>query len=225
MPAINFVDVCQFNSAAGGTADFVAASAATGYLAPVGAGAVDGATYRYRAESSDLTQWEVGFGVYAAGTLARTTVLKSSSANAKVNFTAPPGVAIVYLAEDAVSSKNNLSEIQDPAAARANLGINPNVVAVSSGASYSAAAADDLIIVNKSTGSATSVTMVASATRTRGPVQIKDGKGDADTNNITVGFNGAEKADGLTTVIISTSFGVVSLAPNPAGGWIILSFG
>jgi hypothetical protein len=100
-----------------------------------------------------------------------------------------------------------------------------NIATVSAGAGYLAVATDDLIIVNKTSGSATTVTMVASATRTRGPVQIKDGKGDADTNNITVLFNGTEKADNFTSIIISTKFGSVSLAPNPIGGWVVLLFG
>jgi hypothetical protein len=100
-----------------------------------------------------------------------------------------------------------------------------NIVAVTTGAGYLAAITDDLIIVNKASGSATNVTMVASATRTRGPVQIKDGKGDADTNNITVLFNGTEKADNFTSIIIYTKFGSVSLAPNPAGGWVVLLYG
>jgi hypothetical protein len=100
-----------------------------------------------------------------------------------------------------------------------------NSATVAAGAGYLAATTDDLIIVNKTSGSATNVTMVASATRTRGPVQIKDGKGDADTNNITVLFNGTEKADNFTSIIIHTKFGSVSLAPNPAGGWVVLLYG
>jgi len=125
MAVINFVDVCKFNPTAGGTADFVVSSASTGYLTPAQAGAVNGATYRYRAESADLSQWEVGYGVYTSGTvtLARTTVIFSTNANAKVNFSTAPVVGLVYLAEDAVSSKNNLSELQSAATARTNLSV------------------------------------------------------------------------------------------------------
>lgn len=100
-----------------------------------------------------------------------------------------------------------------------------NIVSVTTGAGYLAAVTDDLIIVNKTTGSATMVTMASSTIRTRGPVQIKDGKGDANTNNITVAFTGTEKADNFTTIVIHTPFGSVSLAPNPAGGWVVLLFG
>jgi hypothetical protein len=67
--------------------------------------------------------------------------------------------------------------------------------------------------------------MPASALRTRGPVQIKDGKGDADTNNITVLFNGTEKADNFTSIIIRSKYGSVAFAPNPAGGWVVLLYG
>lgn len=101
-----FLDVCRFNPTAGGTTDFIVASPVTGYQTPAAAGAVNGKTYRYRAESADLTQWEVGLGTYTSGTatLARTTVLfNSSGTTAKINFSAAPQVAIVALAEDLLS--------------------------------------------------------------------------------------------------------------------------
>jgi hypothetical protein len=122
---ISFLDVCRFVAAAGGTADFAVSAAVTGYQTPAAAGAANGATYRYRAESADLTQWEVGYGVYTSGTttLARSTVLYSSNANTKVNFAAAPTVGIVYLAEDAMSSVNNLADVASAATARANLGL------------------------------------------------------------------------------------------------------
>lgn len=98
-----FLDVCRFTPTAGSTTDWTVSAAATGYQTPAGAGAVNGALYRYRAESADLTQWEVGYGAYTvSGTvLARTTVLfNSAGTTAKINFSAAPTVAIVALAED-----------------------------------------------------------------------------------------------------------------------------
>lgn len=94
--------MCRFNPASSGTGDFVVSGAVPGYQTPSSAGAVNGATYRYRAESADLSQWEVGYGAYNTGTstLARTTILFSSASNAKVSFTAAPQVAVVVLAED-----------------------------------------------------------------------------------------------------------------------------
>jgi hypothetical protein len=124
MAVINFADVVKFTAASSGTGDFVVSAAVTGFQTPAAAGMVNGATYRYRAESADLSQWEVGYGVYTSGTvtLARTTVLFSTNANAKVSFTAAPQVGIVYLAEDAMSSQNNLSEVTSKPTAQINIG-------------------------------------------------------------------------------------------------------
>jgi hypothetical protein len=99
----SFLDCCRFIPASNGIGSFVVASAVGGYQTPASANAVNGAIYRYRAESADLTQWEVGYGVYTAATatLTRSTVLfNSSGGTSAINFTAVPQVAIVALAED-----------------------------------------------------------------------------------------------------------------------------
>jgi hypothetical protein len=107
-----FADVVRFTATSSGTGDFVVSSAVTGYQTPALAGATDGTTYKYRAESVDLSQWEVGVGTYATGTttLARTTVLYNSSgtgtasgqsgAGSKISFSAAPQVAFVPLKGD-----------------------------------------------------------------------------------------------------------------------------
>jgi hypothetical protein len=107
-----FVDVCRFSPTTGGTTDWTFSSAVTGYQSPSNAGIVNGALYSYRAESADLSQWEMGQGTYNTGTgvLARTTVLYNSSASGtgsgqsgagtKISFSTTPQVAIVALAED-----------------------------------------------------------------------------------------------------------------------------
>jgi len=102
-----FLDICRFIPSAGGTADWAYSSAVTGYVGPAVAGAVDGIRYKYRAESSDLSQWEVGEGTYtlATNTLSRDAVLVNSSGDAnRVNFGAIPQVAIVALSDDVISS-------------------------------------------------------------------------------------------------------------------------
>lgn len=101
MSATGFLDACGFNPASGGTGDFVVSAAVTGYQTPASAGATNGAVYSYRAQSSDLSQWEIGYGAYATGTttLARTTVVASSTGS-KVNFSAPPSVYITALTGD-----------------------------------------------------------------------------------------------------------------------------
>jgi hypothetical protein len=105
--ASSFIDVCRFNPTAGGTTDWTYSSAVQGYQSPSVAGAVNGATYSYRAESADLSQWEVGTGVYNSGTgvLTRAAVLfNSSGTTSKINFSAAPQVAVVALAEDLPSN-------------------------------------------------------------------------------------------------------------------------
>jgi hypothetical protein len=101
-----FLDVCRFNPSAGGTTDWTYSSAVTGYQSPAAAGVVNGRLYKYRAESADLSQWEVGEGAYntSTGVLARTTVLfNSSGTTSKISFSAVPQVAIVALREDLIS--------------------------------------------------------------------------------------------------------------------------
>lgn len=98
----SFLNGVRFKPTTAGTADFVVSSAVQGYQTPANAGATDGATYRYRAESRDLLEWEIGTSVYTAATLTFTrTVSFSSNNNAKVSFTRVPDVGLVFLAEDA----------------------------------------------------------------------------------------------------------------------------
>ena len=107
-----FLDVCRFNPTLGGTTDWTFSSAVTGYQGPTAAGAVNGATYRYRAESADLLQWEIGYGAYNSGTgvFSRSTVLfNSASTTVKINFSTVPQVAIVALAEDLLVPRSFLA--------------------------------------------------------------------------------------------------------------------
>lgn len=67
-----------------------------------------------------------------------------------------------------------------------------------SGASATVGVNDKLIIVNKTAGSATSITLPASSLKI-GPVRIVDFKGDAGTNNITVYVSGSDKLNGNNT--------------------------
>lgn len=122
-----FLDVCRFVPNAGGTTDWTYSSTVTGYQSPAAAGAVNGELYKYRAESSNLAQWEIGEGVYSSGsnTIARTTVLyNSSGTTAKINFTVAPQVAVVALKSDllAIDESNTFSASQR-SQARANLDV------------------------------------------------------------------------------------------------------
>lgn len=101
----SFVNACVFTAASAGTGSFVVSAAVTGWVTPAQAGAVNGATYRYRAYSTDLTEWEIGTGTYtSSGTTLTRTVTASSNANATVDFTAAPSVALTSFGADISSA-------------------------------------------------------------------------------------------------------------------------
>jgi hypothetical protein len=94
------LDAAVFLAAAGGTGSFTVSSAITGYQTPAAAGAVDARTYRYRAQSNDLSQWEIGTATASSsGTVFSRTVLASSTGGT-VNFSSAPTVAITVIAAD-----------------------------------------------------------------------------------------------------------------------------
>jgi hypothetical protein len=94
---------------------------------------------------------------------------------------------------------------------------------VTSGAVYDSIATDSRILVNKTVGSATSVVLLASTSYSF-PVLVKDIKGDAGTNPITVTFSGGQTIDGLSSVVIDNNFGYFWFNPLASGGWYDASF-
>lgn len=98
IPTLGMLDRCIFNAASGGTGAFFYASNVNGYQSPGAAGAVNGTSYGYAAQSADLSQWEYGYGTWDGTALAR-TVLGGTNGTNPVNFTAPPAVLITALAE------------------------------------------------------------------------------------------------------------------------------
>lgn len=114
----SFVNACVFTANSGGTGTFTVSSAVTGWLTPAQAGAVGGASYRYRAYSSDLSQWEVGTGTYtSSGATLTRAPLYSSNANALVSFTAPPSVALTVFAADLITFTDPITPAANDGAA------------------------------------------------------------------------------------------------------------
>lgn len=87
---------------------------------------------------------------------------------------------------------------------------------IASGATYNSVATDTRILINKTIGSATSVVLLESAEYGQ-PILIKDAKGDADVNPITITFSGGELMDGLNQVVINTPYGFYWFNPLEAG--------
>lgn len=131
-----FANSVLFTSTLGGTTDFVVSANVTGYMTPASAGAPTG-VYKYRAESSDLSQWEIGEGTYTSGTttLTRTTVLYNSAgtgtatgqsgAGSKINFTVAPNVSIgLQTVEDTIGvDQSNVFTYLQKAQVRANIDV------------------------------------------------------------------------------------------------------
>ena len=119
-----FLDVCRFTPTAGGTTDWTYSFAVTGYQGPASANAVNSRVYKFRAESADLSQWELAEGTYnsSTGVFARSTVLYNSAgtgtlqggAGIKINFSTVPQIAVVALKEDLLSIEeaNNFTAAQ-----------------------------------------------------------------------------------------------------------------
>jgi len=81
---------------------------------------------------------------------------------------------------------------------------------------------DDIVVVKKTIGEVTQCLLPEASARDR-PATIKDGRGDADSNNITITPFGAETIDGATEYVLTFSFQAVTLYPYPDGsGWYVL---
>jgi hypothetical protein len=94
------------------------------------------------------------------------------------------------------------------------------IVTAAGAVTVSATDADD-ILINKTSGAATTVNLPTSASRSRN-VKIVDAKGDATTNNITIVPQSGEKIWGTVDyqAIIDGNGGVIELSPRADGtGW------
>lgn len=88
---------------------------------------------------------------------------------------------------------------------------------ITSGSTYNSVQTDTRILVNKTIGSATAITLLGAAQYFQ-PILIKDVKGDADANPITVNFVGTY--DGVASPLtINTQFGWIWMNPLVTGNW------
>lgn len=90
---------------------------------------------------------------------------------------------------------------------------------VTAAGAVTVAVTDQVVVVNKTTGAATTVNLPA-APRTGQQFKIKDGKGDAATNNITI-TPAAGNIDGAATKVISTNYGAATVVYN-GSQWNVL---
>lgn len=90
------------------------------------------------------------------------------------------------------------------------LRFTPTVKTSSGG--YTVLPSDTVIVINKSVAATTTVTLEASPATGR-VIIVKDGKGDAASNNVTISGNG-KNIDGSATLVISSNYGVSRLVYN-----------
>lgn len=101
----------------------------------------------------------------------------------------------------------------------ANLGnggaSSPTIATMTSGSSMTMATTT--LLINKTIGSATSITLPASPV-TAIPYNIKDAKGDAATNNITI-IPQSGTIDGISSFVIAINKESVSLMSDGTNWW------
>lgn len=77
---------------------------------------------------------------------------------------------------------------------------------------YTALTTDCVMVVNQSVGAAFTLNLCATLQKGR-IVIIKDGKGDANSHNITIQGNG-KNIDGASSLVINTNYGATRLIYN-----------
>ena len=94
-------------------------------------------------------------------------------------------------------------------------GIAKTVLIHTAAGDVTVAVTDHIIVVNKTSGAATAVNLPAGSTVDTGKIYIvKDGKGDAGTNNITIDGDSAETIDGQTTRVINQNYEATTVVWN-----------
>lgn len=165
------LDAVMFNPTLGGTTDWVVSSAVQGYMTPAQAGAGNGKTYFYRAESADLSQWEVGYGTYSTGTvtLTRNTVLyNSAGTTAKINFSSAPQVGIVLAAQSVLNFDEAMASltVTQKSQARANLNVGVHGTDIASAATVNLQTATGDVVDITGTTTITAITLNDGEVRT-----------------------------------------------------------
>lgn len=82
---------------------------------------------------------------------------------------------------------------------------------------------DEVVVVKKTTGAATTINIPAAASSERPPLTIIDGKGDANTNNITI-TPASGTINGAASLVLKDNYGAVTLMDN-GSEWVVLSRG
>jgi hypothetical protein len=203
----------------GGTYNAAAVAITGGTIDGTSIGATTKSSGAFTTLSANSTVSGTGFSTYLAsppaigGTAAAAgsfTTLSASSTVSGTGFStylaSPPAIGGSAAAAGSFTTLSASSTFTTSAAEVKQT----NVVTAAGGITMGAA--DRFIVVNKTSGAATAVTLVSSPTTGR-VVTIIDGKGDAATNNITIS-PAAGTINGASSYVISSNYGEVSLIYN-----------
>lgn len=92
---------------------------------------------------------------------------------------------------------------------------------VTAGGAVTVSATDYTVVINKTSGAATAVSLPTPSTANTGQVfRIKDGKGDAGTNNITI-TPVSGLIDGVSNYVIATNKDYVTVQSDGSNYWIV----
>lgn len=98
--------------------------------------------------------------------------------------------------------------------------VDGNLIPATAGSPYTVGFNTNRVLVNKTIGAATAIVLPLGALK-QGPVLVKDTKGDAGTNNITVTFLGGESGDGQTSWVIQNGYGGIWFNPLATGSYYL----
>lgn len=177
-------------------------------------GALGGAGYTFAAMNDSATMVAVGLHTYGNNSFAPSDVIALGTA-ANPWGTVTCGSIVPRIA--------NTFSVGTAAARYLNLYGNPIVVirTLTSGATMTGNTTDYLMSINKASGSATAVILPASPEDGR-TIIVKDTKGDAATNNITI-TPAAGTIDGAASLVINTNRGVARLTYSTAAtAWLAI---
>ncbi len=129
-------------------------------------------------------------------TLVRDTVLNSSNANSLVSFTA-----------------GTKDIVNDLPAAYQNILINPSYRLVTAAGPVTVTNADGIVEINKTIAAATTVNIDPTLLTVGKSITVKDGKGDADSNPITI-TPASGTFDGAGTYVLSYAYQAITFYSN-----------
>ena len=138
--ALQVADRVQVTSTSYTTSSFTLGSALTGFQSFT---ALTSGNTTYYAATDTVGNWEVGYGTYTTGALARTTILASSNSGSVVTFSGTVSIFITYPAEKVVIQDANgvvttpVLNVTSTTSTTPNLTFNASNSGFTSGASVS----------------------------------------------------------------------------------------